>query len=336
MTFSVRERLPTIAVGQKAPASKTPTAADVGGDLDQDLDRPDARPGLLPDLGRRRARRAQAVHARLRDAEVLHERAMRTDARPVQAGRRGEPGRHLHQRRAVQAQARRRRAPARPRRRTTSSRRPTSPTSGACCRSRGSSRSIENGIVQGSYEVTITDAELDAILPVIKPAADPPDGLGRVLEPDRDLAAVLGPVPDPDGLRGRLVLDEMARRELGAVLEVADLEARGPVARPEGEAADLGRGPSRPRRRSPRPAAAPPPALPDRGLPVPPSSNAAPAGHDDDDAEDEREQVAGPPIHAVSVSDAAVPAPLVPVPVLPGAWSGVPSAQRGQVAGPGS
>ena len=30
------------------------------------------------------------------------------------------------------------------------------------------------------------------------------------------------------------------------------------------------------------------------------------------------------------------PAPTVPVPVLPGAWSGVPSAQRGHVAGPGS
>ena len=27
---------------------------------------------------------------------------------------------------------------------------------------------------------------------------------------------------------------------------------------------------------------------------------------------------------------------VAPVPVLPGAWSGVPSAQRGQVAGPGS
>jgi hypothetical protein len=33
MTMPVRESLPTIAIGQPAPASKTPTAADVGGDL---------------------------------------------------------------------------------------------------------------------------------------------------------------------------------------------------------------------------------------------------------------------------------------------------------------
>ena len=33
LTFSVLDSTPAIAVGQKAPASKTPTAADVGGDL---------------------------------------------------------------------------------------------------------------------------------------------------------------------------------------------------------------------------------------------------------------------------------------------------------------
>jgi hypothetical protein len=33
LTFDVRTSLPTIQVGQAAPASKTPTAADVGGDL---------------------------------------------------------------------------------------------------------------------------------------------------------------------------------------------------------------------------------------------------------------------------------------------------------------
>jgi hypothetical protein len=33
LTFDVRDSLPTIQVGQAAPASKTPTAADVGGDL---------------------------------------------------------------------------------------------------------------------------------------------------------------------------------------------------------------------------------------------------------------------------------------------------------------
>ena len=71
----------------------------------QDLDGPDARSGLLPDVGRRRARGAQAVHARLRDPEVLHQPAVRPDARPFQADRRGQPRRDVHQRRAVQAQA---------------------------------------------------------------------------------------------------------------------------------------------------------------------------------------------------------------------------------------
>ncbi len=33
MTFPVRADVPTVGVGEKAPASKTPTAADVGGDL---------------------------------------------------------------------------------------------------------------------------------------------------------------------------------------------------------------------------------------------------------------------------------------------------------------
>lgn len=33
LTFTVRDSLPTVRVGQRVPASKTPTAADVGGDL---------------------------------------------------------------------------------------------------------------------------------------------------------------------------------------------------------------------------------------------------------------------------------------------------------------
>ena len=33
LTFTVRDSLPTIRIGQRVPASKTPTAADVGGDL---------------------------------------------------------------------------------------------------------------------------------------------------------------------------------------------------------------------------------------------------------------------------------------------------------------
>jgi len=35
LTFSVRPEVPTVQIGQSAPASKTPTAADVGGDLAQ-------------------------------------------------------------------------------------------------------------------------------------------------------------------------------------------------------------------------------------------------------------------------------------------------------------
>ena len=49
-----------------------------------------------------------------------------------------------------------RRAPAGPRCQRASSRRPTSPTSGGCSRSRGSSRSTGTGSCSGSYEVTIT------------------------------------------------------------------------------------------------------------------------------------------------------------------------------------
>ncbi len=33
LTFTVRDSLPTVRIGQRVPASKTPTAADVGGDL---------------------------------------------------------------------------------------------------------------------------------------------------------------------------------------------------------------------------------------------------------------------------------------------------------------
>jgi len=44
----------------------------------------------------------------------------------------------------------------------------------------------------------------------------------------------------------------------------------------------------------------------------------------------------GPPFGRSRVRPADAPAPTVSAPVLPGAWTGVPSAQRGQVAGPGS
>ena len=68
--------------------------------------------------------------------------AMRPDARPVQADRQGQPGRHVHQRRAVQAQGHRRHAPAGPRRERPAPGDRHHRTSGASCPSRGSSRSI--------------------------------------------------------------------------------------------------------------------------------------------------------------------------------------------------
>ena len=145
LSFPVRADIPTIGIGQKAPASKTPTAADVGGDLTKISTDKSPGPGLLQDLGRGCARRAQAVHARLRDAEVLHERAMRADARPLQADRRGPSRDHVHQRRAVPAQGRGRFAAAGARREQRAPGDRHHRTSGACSRSRGSSPSIETG-----------------------------------------------------------------------------------------------------------------------------------------------------------------------------------------------
>ena len=82
----------------------------------EDLDRRQARPGLLQDVGRGRPRRPHAVHPRVRDAQVLHERPVRADARRPQADRGGAPRGHVHQRRALHARGRERPAPARPRR----------------------------------------------------------------------------------------------------------------------------------------------------------------------------------------------------------------------------
>ena len=59
------------------------------------------------------------------------------------------------------------------------------------------------------------------------------------------------------------------------------------------------------------------------------------AGDGDDGDQGEREHGAGAPVHRSATQDAPAPVPIVPVPVLPGACRGVPSAQRGQVAGPG-
>ena len=132
---------------QKAPASKTPTLADVGGDVDAR-----SRPTPTPDPAFYQTSVADALAAHkpfmlvFATPKFCTSRAVRPDARPVQAGRRGPPRRDVHQRRAVQAPGRRRPAPAGPRRQQAArSSPPTSRTSGACSPSRGSSRSTATG-----------------------------------------------------------------------------------------------------------------------------------------------------------------------------------------------
>ncbi len=112
LQFPVRDSVPTIGIGQKAPASKTPTAADVGGDLTK------ISTDKAPDPAFYQTSVADALAAHkpimlvFATPEVLHQPAVRPDARPFQADRRGQPGRDVHQRRAIPAQDRRRLAPA--------------------------------------------------------------------------------------------------------------------------------------------------------------------------------------------------------------------------------
>ena len=74
------------------------------------------------------------------------------------------------------------------------------------------------------------------------------------------------------------------------------------------------------------------------GLPVPPSSTtAAPVSATIATmAMTNRFLVRGSTVGPREPQPARMAPPRAPVPVLPGAWIGVPSAQRGQVAGPGS
>ena len=136
LTFDVQPTSAVVKVGDHAPASKTPTLADVGGDVTHISTDVDAGSRVLPDLGRPGARRPQAVRPGLRDAEVLHQRPVRPDPRPDQALRREVPERDLHQRRAIQAQARRGRAPGGPRREPAAPERRRRRTSGTCSASR--------------------------------------------------------------------------------------------------------------------------------------------------------------------------------------------------------
>ena len=118
VTFEVHDDSPSVAVGEKAPASKTPTLADVGGDISKIST--DTKPD--PAFYQTSVADALAAHKPFvlifATPKFCADRPVRPDARPLQAGRRGQPGRDLHQRRAVQAPGRRRPAPARPRRRT--------------------------------------------------------------------------------------------------------------------------------------------------------------------------------------------------------------------------
>ncbi len=115
-TMDVLESSSVVKVGEPCPIDQEPDPRRRRGRRVEDLDGPEARSGLLPDIDRRRARGAQAVHPGVRHPEVLHQPAMRADARSHQAGRGGQPVRDVHQRRALPAPRRRRPAPADPRR----------------------------------------------------------------------------------------------------------------------------------------------------------------------------------------------------------------------------
>ena len=108
MRFQVATSSPVVRVGDAAPASDTPTAASVDGDLARIST--DAAPD--PAFYQVSVKDALAAHdpfvLRLRDPEVLRLGPVRTNPRSGQGGRRGLPGRHLHQRRAVRHGVRRR------------------------------------------------------------------------------------------------------------------------------------------------------------------------------------------------------------------------------------
>ena len=112
MTFSVLDAPTAIAVGQKAPASKTPTVADVGGDVSK------ISTDTKPDPAFYQTSVADALAAHKPFMLVFATPKFCTTAqcgptldlfKPVAAA---NPGRDLHQRRAVQAPGCRRSAPA--------------------------------------------------------------------------------------------------------------------------------------------------------------------------------------------------------------------------------
>ena len=110
------------------------------------------------------------------------------------------------------------------------------------------------------------------------------------------------------------MFEKVARRKLCAVLQGTDPEDDRPtVIRANGEPADVGQPGGVDRDHEAR-----------LGL-----TGRLAEGRHDDEAQGKNGYREADPDDAASADHA-------PVPVLPGAWSGVPSRQRGQVAGPGS
>ena len=214
-------------VGEPAPSSKTPTLADVGGDVAKISTDTEPDPGLLRDLGRRRARGEEAVHrssSRRRSSARAQQCGPTLDQfKPIAAANPDvtfinvEP----YQLKVVDGQLQ----PVLDANDRPISRRPRRPTSGACLRSRGSSSSTANGIVQGSYELIASRRRARrAILAVIAGRLSRPTGgtsalSGASSSRIADRSSPSRPVPDADRLRRRLVLGEVAGRELGRVLE---------------------------------------------------------------------------------------------------------------------
>ena len=138
---------PTVAVGEQAPASTTPTAADVGGDLAKLSTDPKPDPAFyqlsVADALARAASRSCWCSRRRRSARAP------SAARRSTGSRRSRPappdGRRVHQRRAVPARVHGGPPPARARREQPAPAGRVGRTSGASCPSRGSSRSTATG-----------------------------------------------------------------------------------------------------------------------------------------------------------------------------------------------
>ena len=257
----------------------------------------------------------------------------------LQAGRRGPPRRDVHQRRAIQAPGRRRPAPAGARRQR--------PAPGGRRHQRWGLLAEpwifavdRDGIVRGSYELTITDGRAER---------DPAGHHRRRLTPPQlgassSRIATLSPPSVRYQTRTGCAVAWCSTRWPGgnsAPFSRSPMRNRAsPVGRPKVEAADVDRAPPidpddhtdrLPWRRA---------AHPDRSATATEQERRG-ARHDDDDDEGEREEVPGAAIHVqgsgrASVQSAAPVAAIDPSRCCPVRGAASPSAQRGQVAGPGS